>query len=222
MRLPLKFKKDDNTGLFLPYSLIKISWLFRLCCRIPYLVKNEKDKIICDALTRATKLAFLVGIPFLFIIAFVIGYRVDTHIRADFTVNEFTFVLDKNATFDSIIFQAIDIYNFERIELSPSHLELKEIDSWQPIEAIPTITVTPKDEALKYNAKIQTPEENVSLLEIELVTGRTHQIRVHFAHLGNSVVGDSVYGYKTDDPIALHASEIEFDHPETNESIKGK
>lgn len=54
-----------------------------------------------------------------------------------------------------------------------------------------------------------------SLLEVELLTGRKHQIRVHFAGIGHPVVGDKKYG-KPDDPrkqLALHARSISFDHP---------
>ncbi len=54
-----------------------------------------------------------------------------------------------------------------------------------------------------------------SLLEVSLVTGRTHQIRVHAAHEGHSVYGDRRYG--ADDEQAsrlhLHAWRIRFDHP---------
>jgi 23S rRNA pseudouridine1911/1915/1917 synthase len=57
-----------------------------------------------------------------------------------------------------------------------------------------------------------------TLLEVRPETGRTHQIRVHLAYIGHSVVGDETYGKKKDLPIArqaLHASEITFLHPAT-------
>ncbi len=64
-----------------------------------------------------------------------------------------------------------------------------------------------------------------SLLEIELETGRTHQVRVQAASRGHAVLGDELYGAETlfgprlDDwrlrPIALHARELEFEHPMT-------
>ena len=54
-----------------------------------------------------------------------------------------------------------------------------------------------------------------SLLEIHLLTGRKHQIRVHLSEKGHPVVGDRKYG-KRDDPygtLALHAGSISFTHP---------
>jgi len=63
-----------------------------------------------------------------------------------------------------------------------------------------------------------------SLLEVHLQTGRTHQIRVHFASLGHPVLGDRLYGRKTQLRLPggrilkiprqmLHASVLEFTHP---------
>lgn len=60
--------------------------------------------------------------------------------------------------------------------------------------------------------------ENRALIEIGLVTGRTHQIRAHFASIGNPVVGDAEYGARSrasGGRILLHAWKIEFPHPET-------
>lgn len=55
-----------------------------------------------------------------------------------------------------------------------------------------------------------------TLLEVKLLTGRTHQIRVHMAHLGHPVVGDELYGTRQPgERLALHASKIEFAHPTT-------
>jgi 23S rRNA pseudouridine1911/1915/1917 synthase len=61
-----------------------------------------------------------------------------------------------------------------------------------------------------------------SLVEIELETGRTHQIRVHFSHVGHPLAGDDLYG-GTKTLIkrqALHCYELAFDHPTTGKPIR--
>lgn len=60
-----------------------------------------------------------------------------------------------------------------------------------------------------------------TLVEARILTGRTHQIRVHMAHLGYPVVGDRLYGRKGQrEALALHARSIEFEHPGSGERIK--
>ena len=72
--------------------------------------------------------------------------------------------------------------------------------------------------------------DTASFLEVEIKTGRTHQIRVHCAAIQHPVVGDSVYGYrnssvyhpdvlKTVTRQMLHAWRIVFTHPATGEKI---
>jgi 23S rRNA pseudouridine1911/1915/1917 synthase len=75
----------------------------------------------------------------------------------------------------------------------------------------------------------------LSLLSLSLETGRTHQIRVHLAHLGRPVIGDPIYGTKAVSlprhPAlerwlrnfprqALHACELQFTHPETGVTMR--
>lgn len=66
-----------------------------------------------------------------------------------------------------------------------------------------------------------------ALLDVTLGTGRTHQIRVHLAHLGHPVLGDRVYGGYSErtkalglDRPFLHAWRLAFTHPVTNEPIQ--
>ncbi|MDE6414680.1 MAG: RluA family pseudouridine synthase [Anaeroplasmataceae bacterium] len=59
-----------------------------------------------------------------------------------------------------------------------------------------------------------------TLIECELETGRTHQIRVHLSYIGHPIVGDKVYGRRKvigDQGQFLHAKLIGFKHPRTNE-----
>lgn len=62
--------------------------------------------------------------------------------------------------------------------------------------------------------------EKFSIVEAELITGRTHQIRLHLAYLGFPIVGDTLYNDKTYDGVdrqLLHSFEISFNDPRTNE-----
>ncbi|HYK75187.1 MAG TPA: RluA family pseudouridine synthase [Pseudoneobacillus sp.] len=62
--------------------------------------------------------------------------------------------------------------------------------------------------------------KEVSLVKCWLDTGRTHQIRVHFSHLGHPLLGDTLYGGDSSiNRQALHAAKLEFTHPLTNEPI---
>ncbi|UAS77981.2 RluA family pseudouridine synthase [Staphylococcus pseudintermedius] len=65
--------------------------------------------------------------------------------------------------------------------------------------------------------------KNYTLVECELETGRTHQIRVHMKYIGYPLVGDPKYGPKKTLEIggqALHAGLIGFEHPKTGEYIE--
>lgn len=64
-------------------------------------------------------------------------------------------------------------------------------------------------------------KSNTTLLKINLETGRTHQIRVHFSHLGYPLLGDTLYGGNTDliKRQALHCKTIYFTHPITNKEM---
>lgn len=64
-----------------------------------------------------------------------------------------------------------------------------------------------------------------SVLDIELKTGRTHQIRVHFSHIGHPLVGDWLYGNGDNEKNlilrhALHAGRLSFNHPVSGEKMK--
>lgn len=63
--------------------------------------------------------------------------------------------------------------------------------------------------------RVMKEAKGFSLLDIHLLTGRKHQIRVHMSENGHPVVGDRIYGRKNDAcaTLALHARSISFTHP---------
>lgn len=65
--------------------------------------------------------------------------------------------------------------------------------------------------------------DNYSLLLVHILTGRTHQIRVHMNYIGHPVVGDLVYGHKNKykiDKQLLHAYKLKFKHPITKKELE--
>ena len=85
------------------------------------------------------------------------------------------------------------------------------------------------------NYKILENYNNIaSLIECQLESGRTHQIRVHFSHIGHSIIGDPLYGGSDNRPTdggpdielitnfgrqALHATSLEFIHPQQRDLV---
>lgn len=64
--------------------------------------------------------------------------------------------------------------------------------------------------------------DNMTLLKVTLQTGRTHQIRVHFSHIGHPLAGDDLYGGSREKIArhALHSAEISFTHPVSGKFIR--
>ena len=63
-------------------------------------------------------------------------------------------------------------------------------------------------------------EQRYSVVECELFTGRTHQIRVHLSHIRNPIVGDVLYGSPRKDlRLMLHAKKLSFIHPKSQKSM---
>lgn len=95
------------------------------------------------------------------------------------------------------------------------------------------MTVRPGGRPARTHYRTLAAAAGISLLELDLATGRTHQIRVHLKHLGHPLVGDPVYGearWKAlprarqaalrDFPRpALHAWKLAFRHPATDEPL---
>ena len=78
-----------------------------------------------------------------------------------------------------------------------------------------------KGKLAKTGYKVLRESSKYSLLEIDLLTGRKNQIRVHFAEKGNHVVGDKLYGKKERGikRLALHAGSLTLQHPYSKEKM---
>lgn len=94
-------------------------------------------------------------------------------------------------------------------------------DTW------PRWQVTESGRAARTTYRVRQRFAAHTLLELEPLTGRTHQLRIHCALLGHPIVGDTVYA-RTVDPLArthqlkvqlLHAWRLRFRHPATNEEL---
>ena len=59
-----------------------------------------------------------------------------------------------------------------------------------------------------------------TLVELEPLTGRTNQLRIHCAHAGHAVVGDGLYGGEEHPRLCLHAARLALRHPATNEWVE--
>ncbi|OHD14063.1 MAG: hypothetical protein A2086_12060 [Spirochaetes bacterium GWD1_27_9] len=79
-----------------------------------------------------------------------------------------------------------------------------------------------KNAITKYKVIKQTSD--FTSLDIELLTGRTNQIRIHFKMIGHPLLGETKFAFRKDFKIklkklALHSRQIEFIHPITNEKL---
>ena len=83
--------------------------------------------------------------------------------------------------------------------------------------------------------KVRKRYDKFTLLDVEIKTGRTHQIRVHTAYINHPVVGDEIYNEGRDNTIMdhtvrnaiasmprffLHAEQLSFTHPKTQERME--
>ena len=72
----------------------------------------------------------------------------------------------------------------------------------------------------KTSFKVLRRKTETTIVEATLHTGKTHQLRLHFANLGYPIIGDELYGEETNDKILhLHSCYLEFIHPVFNEKI---
>jgi tRNA pseudouridine32 synthase/23S rRNA pseudouridine746 synthase len=112
------------------------------------------------------------------------------------------------------------------------------VDAWHQID-LPLITDWPnrprqkvcrehgKASLTRYRVLEHQPQSGRSRLELEPVTGRTHQLRVHLMSIGHAIVGDALYATPADvqpqdltPRLLLHASEIALRHPASGQALR--
>ena len=76
-----------------------------------------------------------------------------------------------------------------------------------------------KGDLARTQYKVIKASKNYSLLEIQLLTGKKNQIRVHLSEKGHPIVGDKKYTQGAKGRLALHALSIRFKHPFTNQEM---
>ena len=118
--------------------------------------------------------------------------------------------------------------NFETKQIRKRYLALSEgqVGEGQTIDA-PLARIGPISFGVRDHGKraitVVRPlraTPNGSLLSIELLTGRTHQIRVHLAAIGHPLIGDWLYGQRNAARPMLHAAELAMPHPLSNAPLR--
>ncbi len=84
-----------------------------------------------------------------------------------------------------------------------------------------TVSAEGREARTEYNTVAVSPEGKHSLVVLRPLTGRTHQIRVHMKYIGCPLVGDFLYGERSEliDRHALHAARMSFAHPDDGRTI---
>ncbi len=92
---------------------------------------------------------------------------------------------------------------------------LKKFPERNTVAVVPELTEGAKYAELDYKVLAEDKKNNISLLWVNLVTGRAHQIRVQMAANGTPVLGDVKYGHgeRFKLPLCLWATELRFAHP---------
>ncbi len=140
-------------------------------------------------------------------------------------------LIAKNKYYASILSKSLEKGSFEKKYIAVVHGKTEpcgRIEGYIEREGESIIKrrfLTEKTEASDYSLteyKTLSSSENASLLKLSPITGRTHQLRVHMAHIGHPIFGDNMYCYENDgiSRQALHAYTLTFPSPINGEKIK--
>jgi RluA family pseudouridine synthase len=109
------------------------------------------------------------------------------------------------------------------VAIVSGHLTHSEAIIDLPIERNPkapqSFRVGPSGKSASTEYSVLSSNDNSSLIELRPTTGRTHQLRVHLAHLGHPIVGDTIYKGKPADRLYLHAKSLEITLPSKERKV---
>lgn len=82
--------------------------------------------------------------------------------------------------------------------------------------------ISPNGKQSITNYEVIKEYDNYSFIKCFLLTGRTHQIRVHLSSIGHPILGDTLYGKESNliNRQALHCYKVKFKHPILNKDIE--
>ena len=86
------------------------------------------------------------------------------------------------------------------------------------VRVVPQYEEGAKKAVLNYTI-VEDVDKKLSLIDVDLITGRSHQIRVQMSTIGNPVFADKKYGSKYNGNLALWAYKLTFEHPITNKPM---
>ena len=105
------------------------------------------------------------------------------------------------------------------MEQETGEIDLPLICDWpnRPLRKIDAETGKPS--LTRYRLLAYDVAADASRLELEPVTGRTHQLRLHLSAVGHPIIGDMLYGGRSAGRLMLHASSLALLHPRTGTSL---
>jgi tRNA pseudouridine32 synthase/23S rRNA pseudouridine746 synthase len=90
-----------------------------------------------------------------------------------------------------------------------------------PRRPLQIVDAAGKPSVTRWRVIRQLPDRGATQVLLAPLTGRTHQLRVHLAHMGHPILGDALYGNEASAPrLLLHASELAFMHPLTQQPMR--
>ena len=106
-----------------------------------------------------------------------------------------------------------------KVEPATGEIDLPLIGDWPNRPKQKVDSSIGKPSLTRYRLLAYDAGTNTTHLELEPITGRTHQLRVHMAAIGHPIVGDALYGGQEAERLMLHACSLGFAHPCSGEIL---